>query len=433
MLPRASPIGANASLSSTIHPSSGISQPRAERPPNYLWLTEYVFFINRKFEESLQFESYEQIIEDGLRIGTTKDYTYHPGFLEQPFKSTSYVNPVDGFRALTSGEIDLYPMSKTVGLHLLGKSGLSDEITYLPKVMFSKPYLMLFSKASDYPDLENVMVRFNAEVRKMRMSGEFAEIEDKHLPSDRFPPAPRPLLFVCEEWAPFEYLDGDKLKGIDVDIVAHIMKCLGIPYEIRIYPWSRAWMMAENGKADAVLSISYKSSREDVLLYTRDQRQFAETGALPQHYLWMSEYVFFVKKKHAETYTFESYDQLREAGYRVGKNRDYSYNTEFVEAALPGQEFNDTRGGLEALVAEDIDLYPMDKTVGLATLKEMGLQESVTFLPRPLFSKPYLAPFVRKSDYPDIELVMKRFYDELLRLRTTGEIDRIRKRHLASQ
>jgi len=83
---------------------------------------------------------------------------------------------------------------------------------------------------------------------------------------------------VCEEWAPIEYVDGDELKGIDVDITTRVMKPLWMPYEIRTYPWSRAWMMAENGKADAVLSVSCKESRENVLLCTDDQREFARSG-----------------------------------------------------------------------------------------------------------------------------------------------------------
>ena len=399
-------------------------------PPDYLWLTEFVFFINKKFEESLRFESYEQIREDGLSVGILKAYAYHPGFLEESLKFKQYVNPIDGFRALAAGEIELFPMARTVGIHLLGKSELSDQISYLPKVMCSKPYLMVFSKASDYPNLEGVMIRFNAEVAKMRAAGEIEAIRNAHLPQSLHPPTPRPLLFVCEEWAPFEYMNGDTIEGIDVDITARIMKSLGIPYEIRIYPWSRAWMMAENGKADAVLSVSYKESREDVLIYTDDQREFARSGTLPRNYLWMSEYVFFVKKKFADEYTFESFEQLKEAGYRVGKNRDYSYSPEFTTAILPGPSFNDTESGLDALVAEKIDLYPMDKTVGLATLKNMGLLESVTFLPRPLFSKPHLAPFVRRSDYPGIEDVMERFHTELRRLREANDIDIIRQKHL---
>jgi polar amino acid transport system substrate-binding protein len=72
----------------------------------------------------------------------------------------------------------------------------------------------------------------------------------------------------------------------------------------------------------------------------------------------------------------------------------------------------------------------MDKTVGLATLKEMGLLASVTYLPKPLFSKPYLVPFVRASNYPNIESVMQRFNDELRAMRKRGDIEKIRLKYI---
>jgi len=401
-------------------------------PSDYLWKTEYAFFINRRFEKSLHFESYAQLRKDGYRIGVLDEYTYHPGFLEAGLTFKQYVDPEQAIQALARGEIDLFPMDKTVAAYLINKQGLQDQIASLPKVIFSKPYLMVFSKQSTYPDLEGVMAKFYAELRSMRESGEYDSIRRRYLPeeSPTVSAAVRPLLFVCEDWAPFEYMDGDTLKGIDVEVTDRIMKKLGLPYEIRIYPWSRAWLMASNGKADAVLSVSYKESREDALLYTDDQRKFAATGELPENHLWLSEYVFFVKRKFAETYTFESYDQLRAAGYRVGRNRDYTYDRAFMDANLPGTEFPDTKCGLEALVAEKIDLYPMDRTIGLATLKEMGLLGSVTFLPKPLFAKPYLVPFVKVSDYPNIEVVMDRFYRELRDMRDRGEIDTIRDHYL---
>jgi polar amino acid transport system substrate-binding protein len=402
-----------------------------KRPTDYLWMTEYVFFINKRFERSLHFDSYEQMQRDRYRVGTVKSYSYHPGFLEQPFKFKQYILIPSGFEALTRGEIDVFPMDKTVGEHVINENNLGPQITFIPKSMFTKPYLMAFSKASDYPDLEGVMKRFYAELLKMRQSGEYDTIRNAYLPPPRaVAPAPRPLLFICEDWVPFEYMENGILKGIDVDITEQIMTTLGLPYEIKAYPWARAWMMVSNGKADAVLSISHKASREDALYYTDEQREFAATGTLPPDYLWMSEYVFFVKTKFADTYSFESYDQLHQAGYRIGKNRGYSYNDAFKEATLPGKEFHNTKDGLRALVDEQIELYPMDKTVGLATLKEMGLLASVTYLPKPLFSKPYLVPFVRASNYPKIESVMQRFNDELRAMRKRGDVERIRLKYI---
>ncbi len=400
-------------------------------PPDYLWITRYVFFINRKFEKSIRFESYGQIQKDGYKIGLVREYSYHPGFTDEEFNFRFYSTVEDGLRGLVDGEIDLFPMDQTVALHILARMGHDGQVIPLPREIFSKPYLMVFSRESAYPGLETLVHRFNTELIRMRASGEVATIRGRYLAGgEETQPVPRPLLFVCEEWMPFAYMDGDTLKGIDVDITARIMQRLGLAYEIRIYPWSRAWMMASNGKVDAVLSVSYRPSRENVLLYTEDQRRFEETGEIPENHLWISEYVFFLKTKYAGVYRFESYAQLREAGYRIGRNRDYTYDDAFVAAGLPGREFYDTRSGLQALVAETIDLYPMDKTVGLATLKAMGLQDSVTWLPRPLFAKPYLAPFVKASDYPGITSVMERFNRELLEMRRRGEIDAIRERYL---
>ena len=211
------------------------------------------------------------------------------------------------------------------------------------------------------------------------------------------------------------------------------MKRLGIPYEIQFYPWSRAWLMAEKGRAEAVLSVSYKTSRESILYYTPEQADLAKTGVLPPDYLWQADYVFFVKKKYKDTYRFDSREQVKAAGYKIGTNKDYTYNEAFCAADLSYREYPDTKAGLAALVEEEIDLYPMVKTIGLATLRQMGLSESVTCLPKPLFSKPYLVPFCRTSDYPNLEYIMYAYYRELKRMRQSGEYEKIYKRYVTAQ
>ncbi|MBL7077145.1 MAG: transporter substrate-binding domain-containing protein [Kiritimatiellae bacterium] len=400
-------------------------------PDDHLWLTEYVFFVHRRLKDSLRFRSYAQIKQDNYRVGINKDYSYHPAFWEQKLNTHMIINPADAFRALAEGRIEMFPMDRTVGLWMLKRMGLESDITHLGRPLFRKPYLMVFSRSSDYPDITGVMQRFYTELGVMRKSGEYDKIYSRYLGMGDLGAPRRPLRFVCEEWAPFEYMSDGTPEGIDVEVTDRIMKRLGIPYDIHFYPWSRAWLMAEKGQAEAVLSISYEASRESVLYYTPEQAEFAETGMLPPDYLWQADYVFFVKQKHADTYRFESYEQVKTNGYRIGSNKDYSYDTAFREADLSCREYPDTKAGLAALIEEEIDLYPMVKTIGLATLKEMGLSESVTCLPRPLFSKPYLVPFCRTSDYPNLEYIMYAFYRELARLRRNGEYEEIYKRYVS--
>lgn len=394
-------------------------------PDDYLWIAEYVFFLPRRAAGAFQFESYDQIKRNRYRVGLINHYSYNKEFTDAHIGTHFSPSALDALKALDRGEVDLVPMERTVGRWLVQRIGAQDSILSAASPIFTKPSLLAFTRASPYPRLGDVSAAFYRELRKMRDSGEYDSLCETFIKPDYLDRITRPLLFVCEEWAPFEYLENNRIVGIDAAVVEVIMQRLGIPYRIAFYPWSRAWMLAEKGKADAVLSVSYKKEREEVLYYTEGQRQFAESGVLPPDYLWLSEYVFFVMKKSAAQISFDSYAQLKEKGVRIGRNRDYTYDPAFLEAGFEGPVYPSTEAGLRGLVDGEIDLYPMDKMVGLAELRRLGLQDSITCLPKPLFSKPYLSPFCKKSDFPDLERIMKAFYRELRLLRASGEYDRL--------
>lgn len=394
-------------------------------PTNRLWVTEYVFFVSARNATALKFESYEQVKRDGYRVGGLREYVYDRKFRDAQLAITYYITPADALRALDRGEIDLLPLDRTVGTWLARDAGLADRVTHLPQVVFQKPYLLVFARLSDYPDLAGVRDRFYRELLAMRNSGEFRAIINRHIPPPYPFPLPRPLLFVCENWSPFEYEQDGAVRGIDAEVVGRIMRRLNLPYEIRVYPWSRAWMMIENGRADAVLSVSYSSGREEVLHYSSTQRKAAAAQSIPPDHLWVSEYVFFVMNSKLDRLKFESYKQIKADGCRVGVNRDYTYDAAFRDADLGTHQFSTAEDGLKALIQDEIDLYPMDKTVGLAELRKLGLDKSIGYLPKPLFRKPYLAAFSRRSDIPGMEGIMADFYRELQRMRATGEYDEI--------
>ena len=189
-------------------------------------------------------------------------------------------------------------------------------------------------------------------------------------------------------------------------------------------------MMAKNGELDMVISVSYSSKREDYLLYTDAQREFAKSGKMHDEYLWISEYVFFCRKVFAEKIKFESYGQLKADGYKVGTIREYTYNPEFIDAGFPPIVASDISTGFRMLKEGKIDLLPCDRAVGLATAKLMGLKDDVAFLPKVMFSKPYLMPFCKKSPRPDKEELMRNIYAALAELRKSGEYDKLRRRHV---
>ncbi len=392
-----------------------------EIPPDFLWLTEYVFFATQILADAVRFESYEQLQADKLRIAISDQYTYDTALLEANIPQVVKNTPLDAIQALLRGEADLSPMDRTVGWALLKEHDLHDRITWLPKPLFMKPYLLGFSKNANYPDIEDLMQRFYGELRNMRQNGTVEEITARYLDPIRPPRPDRKILFVGEEWRPFEYEENGQMQGLNIKTVSRIMKSLQIPYEIRSYPWPRAWLMAEQGHADAVLSVSYHPEREDTLFYTDAQRQAAREGTLPTDYLWISHYAFFTKGNH--TNLTSDYDAIIQSNARVGLNNGYSYTKSFPAEEFSSRMYFNTEAGFMGLLTEEIDLYPMDLTVGEFTLKNMGLEQSIRPLPEILFSKAYLIPFVKKSDYPGLESIMYEFYHQLRQLRASGALD----------
>lgn len=251
-----------------------------------------------------------------------------------------------------------------------------------------------------------------------------------HALADPLPSTNRPLRIAAEDYPPYEYIEDGVPKGIDVEVFETVFGRLGIEYEIEFYPFTRGWMMLTKGTVDAAPSISYQPFREPHVYYTEGQREFAKTGEIPEDYLWMTEYVFFVNRKFRASLRFESYDQVKRDGYRVGLLKEYSYHPGFLEEGFETRTYVNPIDGMRALTRGEIDLFPMDKTVGIATLQEMGLRDSVTFLPKPLFSKPYLAPFVRESGYPGIEQLMRDFNRVLRGMRESGEYEAVVRAHL---
>jgi polar amino acid transport system substrate-binding protein len=235
--------------------------------------------------------------------------------------------------------------------------------------------------------------------------------------------ADRKLLIVGEAWAPFEFEENGNVVGIDVDIARHILTKMGIDFEMRILPWSRAWSMVENGQADAVFSTSRKDDRQPYLWY-------------PKEDMWTSEYVFFVRRDRKQPH-FVGYTDVQAQQLQVGVVRDNTYNDAFWKAfprSADGklhallQPARNAEINFKKLARGRIDLYILDKTIGLYTLAQMQLQQELDYYDTALFSKGYPMPFVRKSDYPNLQNIAAQFEQELIALKASDTYQQIREK-----
>ncbi len=89
-----------------------------------------------------------------------------------------------------------------------------------------------------------------------------------------------PLEIVTEEYPPYSYSDNGKIVGIATEIVEAVLNDLNIKTKIKIYPWARAYRMAQSKKNVLIFTIERTPARESLfkwvgVLVSSDQALFS--------------------------------------------------------------------------------------------------------------------------------------------------------------
>ncbi len=151
----------------------------AEIPEFTLVESEAVFFVRKLVADSIEFESFEQIARDGYRVGVVTGFNYE--LLGSDMNLVEIISDEQAMLDLSEGLIDMYDRNKLVGLSLIKKLNLTEEITFLDKEVSVTPMYMLFSRNSDYPNLEQINEEVHRITLELKESGEYDEIYNKYI------------------------------------------------------------------------------------------------------------------------------------------------------------------------------------------------------------------------------------------------------------
>lgn len=239
----------------------------------------------------------------------------------------------------------------------------------------------------------------------------------------------RKFLIVGESWPPMEFEQDGIAKGAHVEVVDMVMERLDIPYEIKFVPWARALKMAESGEADALLSAAYSAERDEWAFYTEDQK-LAENKVLPKAYLDAMSMVFFIKKRSEGILMYDSFKQIASDNYKVGLDAGYAYVDDVLEAGWDAEYYHTIPDNFQALNEGTTDMYLQDKIAGLQMIKELGLEDEITYIDKPVMTFIYYLPFSENSDYPNIEALWEQSLVELEKIQKSGIIDEIYERYM---
>lgn len=210
-------------------------------------------------------------------------------------------------------------------------------------------------------------------------------------------------------------------KGFDIELIDYIMKRLDVPYKIILENSStrleHGWKI-DNPWYDMVFTYSYNKERTEYLIYSSESHREIDWN-------------FFIRKEDKNKYSFDNFEDLK--GLRIGFTRGQSYSSEFLNAVQNGifeiDEVVREELQMPKLLAGRIDMVPLSTQSTLLTAKDEGYLDKITYLPKPLKSEKYYNTFVKKSNYPDLETLIKR-YDQILReMKKDGTLENIRQKY----
>lgn len=244
----------------------------------------------------------------------------------------------------------------------------------------------------------------------------------------------RKLYVVTSPWKPYMYEEDGEYVGLAVELLDRIMTELDVAYVFELLPWTRALKMVELGEADIALVATYTSERAEFIRFTPEQVRYStERGDIPESALVVGEYVFFVRKLLVDSIHFDSMEQVIEDEYRIGVSQDYVY--EFLltnDSRLITKEYADHIEGMRALFAGSVDVFVVEKLVGISTAKDLGLENELTFIElntdKALFPEYFL--YGKNTDYPGMEQLMEDVDRVIVELKRTGEYDEIYNKYL---
>ncbi len=219
----------------------------------------------------------------------------------------------------------------------------------------------------------------------------------------------QPLTIITDPYPPLGYVNKDgEIVGSTVDIIRLLLKRTGIDGKFVMYPWARAYEMAQNKKDILIYQLTYSKERE---------RLFQLVGPI----LSSREYLFKLKERK-DVAVNDLEDAKR---YLVGTVRDYFAHRYLLENGFEEgknlEVVHDDDINLKKLVSSRIDLMVLTEYTFYYRVKEAGYDRDDFEKALLVYSEDAYIAFSRQTS-PD---VVSRIAKALVAIKMDGSYDRI--------
>jgi polar amino acid transport system substrate-binding protein len=219
------------------------------------------------------------------------------------------------------------------------------------------------------------------------------------------------LRVVTEDWPPYTFSQRGEVKGLVTEIMRATLDRVGMDYTIGVYPWARAYEMAQ--------------AEENVLIYS-----IFKLPARADKFKWiniegLSVNMSLFKPKHRDDIKLSSLDDARK--YRVGVTRETSthhflLSRGFTEGINIFPVNCEEQNALKSQPHTGrIDLTTGDRLSLACSLKLWGIPSDYWVEQVPLFQQNLYMAFGLKTSDEVVEKVRKGFYQ----IKNEGKLDAI--------
>ncbi len=155
------------------------------------------------------------------------------------------------------------------------------------------------------------------------------------------------LVFYTDSWAPYNYVEHNRIVGVSTELLEAALKKTGFQYEIKLQPWKRAYLAVQNTPYTALYTVNRSPQRDHL---------FKWVGPLyPGHV-----YLFKLKtRKDIATKTLQDVGK-----YRIGVLNEGSVHRYLLANGIDKEQLNlvsYSNQHLKMLFAERLDLVPGDE------------------------------------------------------------------------
>lgn len=170
-----------------------------------------------------------------------------------------------------------------------------------------------------------------------------------------------PLLFVYNEYPPFEYETEKGHTGISVEKIRIAAEGANIPLKFSQYPWSRALIMIQNRQADAIFS----------LFRTKEREKYLDYVLIP-----LSKVQDVIVSLSSSKFHIKTFDDLK--NHKIGIIQDNSHGEIFDNLQGLNKDFSVSKDIflIRKLIAKRLDIIVITKDVFHYLIKSHNFERS---------------------------------------------------------